>query len=111
LGANALRARRTLLVELVRTSDRILTLLSALEAAQFPAISPAEAAVVGLLLKLLETGLVALRVLCRLLRTLQLADLASLGAAQMTAPGLQLLEATLSLARSLAGDRVVSARR
>ena len=99
MGANALRACRTLLVELVRTSDRILTLLSALEAAQFPAISPAETAVVGLLLKLLETGLVVLRVLCRLLRALQLAEFAPLGAAQLTAPGLQLLEPALRLVR------------
>jgi len=117
LRANALRARSTLLVELVRTRDRILTPLGALEAAQFSPIGAAQATIVGLLLKLLETGLVALRaprlslialrVLRRLLGSLQLAELATLGAAERPALGLQLIEATLSLVR----DRIVATGR
>ena len=99
MRANTLCARRTLLVELVGTGDRILTLLRALKTAQFPAIGAAKAMVVGLLLQLLQTDLVALRVLRRLLRALQLAEFAPLGAAQLTAPGLQLLEPALRLVR------------
>ena len=81
-------------------------LLGAFEAAQFAAVGATEATVIGMLLKLLQTCLVPLRILRRLLGALELAQLAPVGAAQTTLR-LQLLQTPLSLARSLARDRLV----
>jgi hypothetical protein len=110
LRADTLRSRCTLLrAKPVSAGDRILKLLGALEAPQFPTVGATQLTVVGLLLKLLQTRLVALHVLRRALRcllgALQLAELTPLDAAQTTALGLQLFETALSLAR----DRLVRA--
>ena len=108
MRGNTLRACRPLLLaEPIRANDGVLKLLGALKAAQFPAVGATQATVIGLLLELLQTCLVALWVLRRALRcllgALQLAELTPLDATQTTTLRLQLLQATLRLA----GDRFV----
>jgi hypothetical protein len=117
LRSNTLRACRTLLrAKPIRTSDGVLELLGALKTPQFPTVGATQATVIGLLLKLLQARLVALRVwrrlvalrvlrrllgalrvLRRLLGALELAELAPLDAAQTAALGLQLLQPVLRL--------------
>jgi hypothetical protein len=95
LRGNTLRACRPLLLaEPIRAGDGILKLLGALKAAQFPAVGATQATVIGLLLELLQTRLVALRVrrgvLRRLLGALEAAQFPAVGATEATVVGLLL---------------------
>jgi hypothetical protein len=95
LRSNTLRACRTLLrAKPIRTSDGVLELLGALKTPQFPTVGATQATVIGLLLKLLQARLVALRVRHRVLRRLlgafEAAQFPAVGATEATVIGLLL---------------------
>jgi hypothetical protein len=100
LRSNTLRACRTLLrAKPISTSDGVLELLGALKTPQFPTVGATQATVIGLLLKLLQARLVALRVRHRVLRRLlgafEAAQFPAVGATERTVIGLQLLQTCL----------------